>query len=213
MNVNHKQIVSDILQVISTGGVNIKGHEALIKPEKIYDENGVSLVMTEFGGWRLRAVDELIDSEDWAGSKDPNRIQVAKNTDRNYAFLRPEPHDQLPEDLYNQIFANQGRLSFAQMHGMNVDDLYKMSGLYVNKITKDEIFTIPNIQQRETGNWDKMSWRLMSRIENHSVVGNGNFSHPRSRHWKTKFFDLIPQFVEYKMNSELKELEQADLIR
>jgi len=198
--------IADIIKqtnIITPLGVNQK-------LDPIFDKDGVSLKMTKYGGWRLRAVDLLVES--WKKSSNPNKRFVAEDQDEFYCFERPDI--KLTDDVQRLVEQNQAFIWFSSAtQGNNVDDLYIMRGRYENIKTGEEIDTIPNLQQRESGNWKRIRNRQEEVIENHAVVANGNSTNPLSNKWKTNLFDRIAEFVENRMNAHLKKIESSQTRR
>ena len=190
-----KQFVTGLI----TAGL-LKGNSFTGVQEEVsgvqYDKNGYS-TMTKHGGVRIKVLDALIDS--WIKKGGVHKF-VAEQQDRYYVFL--QPGIEYTPYVENQILRNQGDLAFAAMYsGLNIQDYYKMRGMYENLITGEEIFGIPNTPQRESGEWKKIKNRQESIVEDHAVIAESNYSMIDSRHYKD-FLGKHEKFLLAKMERE-----------
>lgn len=163
-----------------------------------YDENDYS-AMTKHGGVRIKALDALIDS--WIKKGGVHKF-VAEQQDRYYVFL--QPGIEYTEFTKNQILTNQGGLAFASFYsGLHIQDYQKMRGMYENIVTGEEIFSVPNTPQRESGDWKKIRNRMAGEIDNHAVIAEANNSMIDSTHYKD-FLSKHEQFLLTKMEREMQ---------
>jgi len=169
-----------------------------------YDKLGRSKKRSDFGGFKHIKVQSLL--AEWI-KKGGNHAFVAKGQDEYHCMLEPDYIHTI--ENRSLIYQNQARM-FSLLSNRNIDDLKKLRGRYRNRKTGVEIMTIPTLNQRETGQWDRIRSREISVIENHAVIAAGNFSNPKSIHWKKQLFDKIPEFVLARMKAELALIETAD---
>lgn len=176
-------------------GNNTKSHDSIYNDQGITEPN-------EHYGVQFKVVNEWLDNIIKFGTK--MEADTAKAQARNFVYLTPGIS--YPQDIYDQIFANQGRLVMVA----KLLPYYKMSGAWEHVGNKDVnptgeiIFDFPPMDEYMEGEWEEPQSRLISRIEGHAVVGNNNYSNVKSRHWKTRFFDLIFKFAKDKYYSDLR---------
>jgi len=178
--------------------------------EAVYDDMGISLEATTFGGVRIKAVDELI--QDWLDSGDKDKQKVVDMQNDNYCFKRPNI-DYLPEQL-QQIEMNQTKNWASSRYGGQINNYYLMNPLYRNKHNhKEVLYRRMTPAEFMSGNWEKIQQRIISPIKNHSCVTNGNYSNPYHPKWKSNLVDKIVVWVKKKMEYELENINKPNFYK
>lgn len=151
---------------------------------------------SEHGGIRIKEVDQLITNKLLSG--DPLWRQVAEQTNEYYCFLAP--YSNFSEDVTNQIQANQERVWVSsEMVGNNISDMVNMLPMYIHK-NGDVSWSQPTFLM--FGGWTRIKKRQINKVPNHSVVAYGNYSNPKHLKWQSRLRDMIPRWVEQKMQRD-----------
>lgn len=190
-------LIASNLLVIRNGEivyVDENGVESSDAADLVYDSDGLSHEMTEFGGVRLKEIDELYAKK--LASGDPKWERVLRMQSSHFCFV--SPNREYPENILNQLRSNQAKnWMVSSDYNGETEPFYEMGPRYTNRITKEVLFRALTNTEIYSRQWIKhRKQRLIRMIPDHITVAKGNFSDPMHPQWQEEFRNKILSWVE-----------------